>query len=698
MRRRPFSVILAVSIALTACAHGTNATFQRVLSDHYSDQFHRCVPLGWNAAPVDGSFAPAYSVQFSPRDVWLAPLWLGFVPTRIQDSPQGSLALQLLNALVAAGLAKSELVRNGTRYHLTERAFPYYFEGNDFGENPLHLPYLCYSKIVPDQVLWTSPVRGHAGADPTSARVAFSWHESSEAPWASDPLIQSHSVVLAPTRSPAVVTISNKHGDWDVTAADYEPSNALTSEFAWPPYELAERGVASATTIAPSPVDPKIEALAKEWLLRAQTGEIDRSQLSSFVNAKLRPPLVRKAMRALAPLGTLESVVYVGSNSAAQDRSFQFVAVFPKTSLTWVVQLDPHGKIDGFFFRPLEPKMHLQEEQLLTALGRESERDAKTGFFSGAILIAKNGQAIFESAYGLADRQRRIPNTPATRFRVGSMNKMFTAVAVLQLVQDGKIKLDDPVGKYLRDYPNREIASLVTVRELLTHTGGTGDIFGPQFDSHRLELETIDDYVNLYGSRGPRFPPGSRFEYSNYGYILLGEIIEKVSGESYYDYVHQNIYVPAGMIATGSEPESAAVSDRSVGYMKDGRTWKPNADTLPYRGTSAGGGYSTVADLLSFAIALQSNKLLNDKYTRMLTTGVVPMPSLPSHPRRYAFGFADEQINGHRCFGHNGGAPGMNGSLEICPLSGYLVAVLANVDPPAADSISEFTLDRLPLR
>lgn len=140
------------------------------------------------------------------------------------------------------------------------------------------------------------------------------------------------------------------------------------------------------------------------------------------------------------------------------------------------------------------------------------------------------------------------------------------------------------------------------------------------------------------------------------------------------------------------------VPERSIGYTKDGRTWKTNTDTLPYRGTSAGGGYTTIADLLSFTKALQSNWLLNETYTRMLTTGVVAMPSRPDNPRRYAFGFADQQINGQRCFGHNGGAPGMNGSLNICPSSGYVVVVLANLDPPAADSIAEFVLDRLPLR
>ena len=273
------------------------------------------------------------------------------------------------------------------------------------------------------------------------------------------------------------------------------------------------------------------------------------------------------------------------------------------------------------------------------------------------------------------------------------MNKMFTATAILQLLQAGKLRLDDPLGKYLTDYPNKEIATKVTIKQLLTHTGCTGDIFGPEFDAHRLELRTLQDYVKRYGGRGPQFEPGSRWEYSNYGFVLLGVVIEKASGENYYDYARKHIYEPAGMTSTGSEPEDQAVADRSVRYTKMGSNgqWHANNDTLPHRGTSAGGGYSTVDDLLSFANALQNHTLLKPEYREMLTTGKVDTPR-----GRYGYGFGDQTINGTRCFGHGGGAPGMNGDLEICPGPGYVIAVLANMDPPAASRISDFIANRLP--
>lgn len=345
--------------------------------------------------------------------------------------------------------------------------------------------------------------------------------------------------------------------------------------------------------------------------------------------------------------------------------------------------------------RPAEfPLPHLSQSELTAALQKKLQQESAAGTFSGAVLVASKGKPVFSEAYGLADREHNTPNTLNTRFRIGSMNKMFTAVAVVQLVQNGKIHLDDPLIKYLPDYPNKDLATKVTIQHLLTHTGGTGDFFGPEFDAHRLELRTSQDYVKLYGSRPLRFEPGTKYEYSNYGFLLLGLVIEKASGQPYYDYVRDHIYKPAGMTSTGSEPEDQPVANRSTGYTSMGSAngaTRPNTDTLPYRGTSAGGGYSTVEDLLHFANALQQNQLLNAHYTELLTTG---KPGTPDNG--YAFGFEDRKVNGTRCFGHGGGAAGMNGTLVICPAPGYVVAVLSNLDPPAASRIADFTANRLP--
>jgi CubicO group peptidase (beta-lactamase class C family) len=176
--------------------------------------------------------------------------------------------------------------------------------------------------------------------------------------------------------------------------------------------------------------------------------------------------------------------------------------------------------------------------------------------------------------------------------------------------------------------------------------------------------------------------------------LLAGVVIERVSGQSYYDYVAEHVYKPAGMTLSGSDPEDATVRDRATGYMRKqgGGGWTPNTDTLPYRGTSAGGGYSTVGDLMKFADALMSHKLLNAEYTDLLITGKVDAGS----GGKYAYGFEDGRKDGVGAVGHSGGAPGMNGDLRIYLPSGYVVAVLSNLDPPAAQQISEFITARLP--
>ena len=340
------------------------------------------------------------------------------------------------------------------------------------------------------------------------------------------------------------------------------------------------------------------------------------------------------------------------------------------------------------------PIPRLTESEAIAGVKAQIEKNVAADRFAGTVLVAKNGKILLSSAYGLADREKKIPNTLDTRFRIGSMNKMFTAVAVLQLVEAGKIKLTEPLGKYITDYPNQEVATKVTIHQLLTHTGGTGDIFGPEFSKHRKELRTLNDYVALYGKRGPQFEPGSQWRYSNYGMVLLGVVIERVTGESYYDYVQEHIYKPAGMTLTGSLPEDQPAAGRSIGYMRSqAAEWVPNTDTLPYRGTSAGGGYSTVEDLLNFANALMNHKLLNAASTELLITGKAEA----GPGGKYAYGFEDHRDkDGNGWVGHGGGAPGMNGDLKIYPKSGYVVAVLANLDPPAAQRVSEFLDTRLP--
>jgi len=330
----------------------------------------------------------------------------------------------------------------------------------------------------------------------------------------------------------------------------------------------------------------------------------------------------------------------------------------------------------------------LSQADALKALEDRARAAEEKDQFSGAYLVARDGKILVARAFGWEDREARRKATLDTKFRIGSMNKMFTAVATLQLVAAKKLSLDGTVGTYLPDYPNKEVAQKVTVRMLLTHTGGTGDFFGPEFDANRLSLKNHADYVALFGARAPRFAPGSRDAYSNYGFLLLGNIIEKVSGQSYYDYVAQHIFAPAGMTNTGSLPEEESVPHRAAPYTwKD--SWVSAADTLPYRGMSAGGGYSTVGDFLKFAEGLRTEKLLPGRLVADATTP-------HNHNGNYGYGFSVMGKGPLLHFGHNGGAPGQNGDLQVYPALGVVIVALSNFDPPAAGTLSDYYANRMP--
>ena len=462
-------------------------------------------------------------------------------------------------------------------------------------------------------------------------------------------------------------------------------------------------------TPAASPSDTPAVQRLRAWLEAFNSG--DRGRLQKFMEEQAPGRMSRVdadlAFRNLTGGFELRKIVEATETRVValldERESDRF------TQMTFEVDAAPPHPMTRFeprlVPRPAEFAIpRLTEAQVVGALREKAAQHAAADKFAGAIAIAKQGKIIFSSAYGLADRDKRTANAPETRFRIGSMNKMITAVAVLQLAQAGRVKLTAPLGTYITDYPNKDVASKVTLHHLLTHTGGTGDIFGPDFEAKRLQIRTLNDYVTLYGTRGLAFEPGARWAYSNYGFLLLGVVVERVTGGSYYDYVQKHVYEPAGMASTGSQPEGEVVPNRSVGYTKvnagpssagNQASWRPNTDTLPYRGTSAGGGYSTATDLVRFAGALLTHKLLNAEYTTLLMTGKVDTPMPGS---KYAYGFQDSTAGGVRSVGHGGGAPGQNGDLIIHPDSGYIIAVLSNLDPPAASALSQFASNRLPAR
>ena len=337
----------------------------------------------------------------------------------------------------------------------------------------------------------------------------------------------------------------------------------------------------------------------------------------------------------------------------------------------------------------------LSELQTVRALHAEGVYRDMTARFSGAVLLARGGKVLLRDVFGFADRDLQIPNTIDTRFRTASVTKMFTAVAVLRLVQDGRIKLQDPVGRLLPGLARKPIAR-ATIHQLLTHTSGAGDVFGPRYAEHQRELRTHADYVKMFGADPLRYEPGKGHEYSNLGFILLGAIIERVSGKSYYDYVQDVVFDPAGMTRTGSLPEEVEVEGRAIGYDRPPgtREWISAMPFIDYRGLAACGAYSTVEDMARFLEALRSNRLLSENYTRLM----LEPQQKEWDGRHYGYGITIESYPKTGLWiGHNGNDHGMNAEAWFSPESGYTLIVLSNFDPPGATQLAQFTMARLPL-
>jgi len=334
----------------------------------------------------------------------------------------------------------------------------------------------------------------------------------------------------------------------------------------------------------------------------------------------------------------------------------------------------------------------LREDFVIQNIGHHLTQLTSSEAFSGVVLIAKNGIPIFSQAIGLADREKQIPNSLDTKFYVASLGKMFTAVAIVGLVQQGKLKLSDAVKDFLPDYKNAGVAA-VTIEQLLTHQGGTAfDAFdSPEYKSNIDHLRELSDYIAFYGPRGLTSVPGHTFEYSNYGYILLGAIIEQVAKQSYHDYIVQHIFKKAGMADSGFFLKDEGGSHKAIGYLNaDPHDMHNNYDALPYRGRPDGGCYCTVADLLKFANALESHVLLDEYHTHLVTSGKVLMGTSPA---KYGYGFVELEMHGMRCFGHDGKIPGANAEFIVCP-NRYTIIVLSNVSN-GAKAVRRFIVEQL---
>ncbi len=317
------------------------------------------------------------------------------------------------------------------------------------------------------------------------------------------------------------------------------------------------------------------------------------------------------------------------------------------------------------------PRVVPAEREIVSRLSHMMDSLVARGEFSGVVLLARHATPVFEQAYGYADREHKLLTTPETAFNLGSINKMFTATAVRQLVAAGKLSLDSTISSYWPDYPNAEAAHRVTIGQLVEHRGGLGgNIFGEPASGSRHDIRHNRHFVPLFASEPLAFAPGTKQAYSNAGYVVLGNIVERVSGEDYYDYVRRHIYEPAGLTHTAHYAVDSLPPNTAIGYTThsergDSVAMHPNGASLPGRGSSAGGGYSTARDLARFIQALRENKVPNG-----------PRPGI----------------------GVAGGSGGVNAVLEGELPGGYDLVVMSNLDPPAAERVARLVCAMLGVR
>ncbi len=337
------------------------------------------------------------------------------------------------------------------------------------------------------------------------------------------------------------------------------------------------------------------------------------------------------------------------------------------------------------------PDRPLTTDEIADLMDRYIENLVARDVFSGSVILAKDGEQFYSGAWGLANMRWQAPNNLETKFNIGSMNKMFTGVAICQLAEKGKLGFDDLVGKHLPEYPNADVREKVTIHHLLTHTSGMGSYWEAMATRDWTVLRSVEDFAALSYDDSLSFEPGDHFQYSNSGPLVLGLIIEKLSGLDYHEYIRRSVTGPAGMVGTDCYHNDHPVPNLASGYF-----WAAPDDTIrtsnifehSARGSAAGGGYSTAPDLQKFANALYDGTFLSAAMVETMTTGKVEMG--PGDQYAYLFGVSD--WNGHLAIGHGGGAPGINADLKIFKDLGVTIIAMSNYDM-AASAVSQYAVD-----
>jgi len=301
---------------------------------------------------------------------------------------------------------------------------------------------------------------------------------------------------------------------------------------------------------------------------------------------------------------------------------------------------------------------------------------------AGSLLVARGDSILYERYFGFADAKRTRRVDAETRFNLGSGNKMFTAIAIAQLVERGRLELRDPLARFVPDFPDPAFARRVTLGHLLSHTSGIGEYWTKEFADARPTLEHAQDLLPWVYRAGTEFEPGARRRYSNSNYALAGLVLERASGADYHRYVRERVCAPLGM----SRSESYRFDDASVPLAepleRDGDGWRTRARSG--RGSPAGGGFSTCRDMLKFARGLVEGRLVSRETLAWMTT---TSPVREAGDFDCGYGFLLEREGGVRSFGHGGIAAGVNFELRYYPELDLTLVAFSNQDNGAYDDL-----------
>jgi len=299
--------------------------------------------------------------------------------------------------------------------------------------------------------------------------------------------------------------------------------------------------------------------------------------------------------------------------------------------------------------------------------------------FMGAVLVAEKDKVLIKQGYGSADLEWKIPNSATTKFRIASITKQFTAASILLLQERGKLKLEEPVKTYLPDAP--KTWDKITVYNLLTHTSGIPNLTNlPEFQTFKLKERTPDESIAFFRDRPLDFEPGAKFTYSNSNYILLGRIIEKLSGGTYAEFLQKNIFTPLGMTETGADSSTMILPQRAQGYLARQGSFVHADQTFMSIPFAAGCLYSTVGDLLKWERGLYGGKVLSPASLQAMTT---PFKS------DYGLGVFHRDAAQHNVITHNGSIDGFDARLNFYPDRQLTIVALGNVGNGTPDKIAD---------